>query len=164
MAPRISGEAMKKVIVSDDGDGLDLPPFKYQKRLRQERASHEAMARKAPTSELRKRAGQAPILIARFLAQRSDCVEGLTHGLLFFSFQERPLPSSGRMGARKPMIREMTANGEAPIFNARYFQRGRRPRPRELIFKWDGMFVARRAPPIGELHPQSPGEGIPSGP
>jgi hypothetical protein len=42
---------------------------------------------------------------------------------------------------------EMTFNGEAPIFGARYFQRGgryvcadsERPRSRELIFKWDGM-------------------------
>ena len=42
---------------------------------------------------------------------------------------------------------EMTVNGEAPVFGARYFQRGgrymradsERPRPRELIFKWDGM-------------------------
>jgi hypothetical protein len=42
---------------------------------------------------------------------------------------------------------EMTFNGEAPVFGARYFQRGgryvransERARPRELIFKWDGM-------------------------
>jgi hypothetical protein len=42
---------------------------------------------------------------------------------------------------------EMTGNGEAPVLGARYFQRGGRyvranrvrPRPRELVFKWDGI-------------------------
>ena len=69
--------------------------------------------------------------------------------------KQRDRPAQTTMGSTEdpspppsqPPPITMTVNAEVPVFGRRYFQRGGRyvradrekPRPRELIFKWDGM-------------------------